>query len=68
MSSGKYGISNTVLKAIMPIISKPVTLIINQMLNTGIFPDNLKITKIVPLYKKGDDGLFTNYRLISSKE
>ena len=49
----------------MPVILKPLTLIINQMLNTGIFPDNLKIAKVVPLYKKGDDGLFTNYRPIS---
>ena len=43
MSSGKDGISNIVLKAIMPVFLKPLTLIINQMLNTGIFPDNLKI-------------------------
>ena len=33
------------------------------MLNTGIFPDNF--AKVVPLYKKGVDGLFTNYRPIS---
>ena len=65
MSSGRDGISNTILKAIMPIISKPLTLIINQMLNTRIFPDNLKIAKVVPLYKKVDDRLFTNYRPIS---
>ena len=65
MNSGKDGISNIVLKAIIPVILKPLTLIINQMLNTGIFPDNLKIAKIVPFYKKGDDGLFTNYRPIS---
>ena len=52
MSSGRDGISNTLLKTIMPIISKPLTLIINQMLNTGISPDNLKIAKVVPLYKK----------------
>ena len=65
ISSGKDGISNIVLKAIMPVILKPLTLIKNQMLNTGIFPDNLKIAKVVPLYKKGDDGLFTNYRSIS---
>ena len=66
MSSGKDGISNIVLKVIMPVIIKPLrTLIINQVLNTGIFPDNLKIAKVVPLYKKGDDGLFTNYRPIS---
>ena len=52
MSSGKDCISNSVLKAIMPVILKPLTLIINQMLNTGIFPDYLKIAKVVPLYKK----------------
>ena len=65
MSSGKDGISNIVLKAIMSVILKPLTPIINQTLNTGIFPSNLKIAKGVPLYKKGDDGLFTNYRPIS---
>ena len=65
MSSGKDGISNIVLKDIMPVILKPLTLILNQMLNTGIFPNYLKIAKLVPLYKKGDDGLFTNYRPIS---
>ncbi len=43
---------------------KPITLIINQMLNTGIFPDKLKIVKIIPILKK-DETLFTNYRPIS---
>ena len=33
------------------------------MFNTSIFPD--KIAKVVHLYKKGNDGLFTNYRPIS---
>ncbi len=32
-------------------LTKPITLIINQMLNTGIFPDKLKIAKIKPIYK-----------------
>ena len=48
----------------MPSILKPITLIIIQILNTVIFPDNLKIAKVVPLYKKGDDGLFTKNRPI----
>ena len=35
------------------------------MLNTGIFPDNLKIAKVALLYKKGDDGRFTKNGPIS---
>ena len=40
------------LKTIKNEISKPLTLIINQMITSGIFPDDLKIAKIIPLYKK----------------
>ncbi len=35
------------------------------MLNTGIFPDKLKISKIIPMHKKENENLFTNYRPIS---
>ena len=57
-SCGVDGISNSLLKSIKSEIVQPVTVLINQMLTTGIFPDKLKIDKGVPLYKKGDNTLF----------
>ncbi len=64
-SCGFDGISTKLIKTIKTaILVGPVTLIINQMLNTGIFPDKLKIAKIIPIHKKGDETLFTNYMSI----
>ena len=38
---------------------------INQVLNNGIFPDKLKIAKVVHIFKSGDCALTNNYRPIS---
>ena len=54
-----------VIKHIQEIIAEPLTIIINKMLNTGIFPDSLKISKVSPLVKNDNDKLFSNYRPIS---
>ena len=44
---------------------KPLTLLINQVMNTGQFPDKLKIAKVIPIFKKNYPTLFTHYRPIS---
>ena len=64
-SFGYDGISNKLLKVIKFNISKSLTIIINQMLTTGIFPDAFKVAKIIPIFKKGDSSLLVNYRPIS---
>ena len=64
-SSGYDMFSNKIIKAIKNEISKQLTLIINQMLESGILPDSLKIAQIIPLYKKGNVNYITNYRPIS---
>ena len=46
-------------------ISFPLSVIINQSLHSGIFPDRLKIAKVLPLFKKGEKDIFDNYRPIS---
>ena len=64
-SCGKDGISTILLKSVISEIKTPLVIIINQTLKTGIFPDKLKIAKVLPLYKKEDKAVFTNYRPIS---
>ena len=50
------------LKQIEPAVIKSLTLVINQVLNTGNFPDKLKIAKVTQIFKKSDPTLFINYR------
>ena len=69
-SSGVDGISNNLIKmARCELIKtvKPMTKIINQMLHTGIFPEQLKVSKVLPLHKgKANDKMsLTNYRPIA---
>ena len=52
-SCGFDGISSQLLKSLKPALTQPLRLITNQILTTGIFPDKLKIAKVVPIYKKG---------------
>ena len=64
-SCGFDGSSTRILKSIKGIIIMPLTLIINQILDTDVYPANLKIAKIIPIFKKDDRTVFNNYRPIS---
>ena len=64
-SKGHDGISSELLKLITNDISKCITVIINQSLTSGIFPNSLKIAKVTPIFKKENSKLITNYRPIS---
>ena len=63
ISNSHDGISSELLKLVNDDISSCITLIINQSLSTGIFPDKLKIAEVTPVYKKYDKK--HNYRPIS---
>ena len=64
-SHGHDGISTVLLKFIASELLCQLTIIINQSLCTGIFPDKLKIANIKPIYKKDDPHVPDNYRPIS---
>ena len=50
-SYGFDGISSKLFKLIEPDIMKPLTLLINQVLNTGQYPDK-KVAKVITIFKK----------------
>ena len=64
-SCGFDGITLKQLKYLKECLLAPITLIIRQVIHTGIFPEQLKIAKVIPIYKKDDDTIFSNYRPIS---
>ena len=64
-SSGIAGISSSLRKLSKNVLVRPLAITINQMLNTGIFPSQLKFSKVIPLYKANDENLLSNYRAIA---
>lgn len=60
-----FGLSTYVTKHIIDIIAEPLCYLINISITNGIFPDILKNTIIVPIYKKGDMNDPSNYRPIA---
>lgn len=62
---GYDNISMRVIQHSFHLISTPLVNIINLSLSKGIFPDKLKIGKVIPIYKTEDPSLFVNYRPIS---
>ena len=64
-SSGFDDISPSVVKQVAPFISFPLAHIFNLSLSTGVFPSDLKVAKVIPVFKKDDPHVFSNYRPIS---
>lgn len=64
-SQGIDGISNKLLKMSKFKLLKPISMLFNKCIQTGIFPAHFKIAKVVPIYKKGDRTDINNYRPIS---
>ena len=58
-------LSTYIIQKTIDEISIPITHIINQSLYSGLVPDKLKISKIIPIFKSGNNKHFNNYRPIS---
>ena len=64
-SPGHDGISNFIVKNIAHIVSRPLADIFNLSLSTGSVPEQLKIAKVIPIYKKDNAEIFSNDRPVS---
>ena len=64
-ATGHDNIPPKLLKLGANILAGPITFLINESIKTSIFPDQLKCANVIPLYKKGDSLLTSNYRPIS---
>ena len=62
---GSDGVKIKPLQAVNSIIAAPLSHIFNLSVMDGVFPDILKIANVVPLFKKEDPMLFSNYRPVS---
>jgi len=52
-------------KRIHGALTDPLLHIYNKSMLEGIFPDKLKMDKVIPIYRKGDISLASNYGPIS---
>ena len=58
-------LSPRILNLYNHVIAPVLKILLNNCMRSGIFPDELKIAKVIPLYKSGDKSDITNYRPIS---
>ena len=65
-SPGWDNIPAFILKQSIDCFVKPLAHIINRSFIEGIFPKELKLVRVVPIYKAGDSTSITNYRPIST--
>ena len=62
---GPFSIPNRILKEFNKLSSIPLSEIFNLSLESGIFPQKMKIARVIPIFMKGDNQDCNNYRPIS---
>ena len=64
-SAGWDELKPLIMKNIKESIKTPLTHICNKSFSSGLFPSELKIANVVPIFKSGDEMVFSNYRPVS---
>lgn len=64
-SSGIDEIPCNLLKDCREVIASPLVELINLSFSSGMFPEVLKLSKVIPIHKKDDVKILKNYRPVS---
>ena len=64
-ASGPDCISVNMIKLCGPHLCRPLKIIFDNILQTGVFPDHWKEANVTPVHKKNDKQIISNYRPIS---
>uniref|UniRef100_A0A8C6M4T9 Reverse transcriptase domain-containing protein n=1 Tax=Nothobranchius furzeri TaxID=105023 RepID=A0A8C6M4T9_NOTFU len=64
-STDFHDIDMLTVKRVIDGIVKPLQYIFNLSFQEGVFPQKMKVAKIIPIYKSGEKHCFTNYRPVS---
>ena len=64
-AAGYDEMPSSIMKQCVEYYIKPLTFLINMSITLGTVPNELKIAKVIPLYKGEDIQLIENYRPIS---
>ena len=64
-SCGQDGITSEIPKLGAKVLVVPLTYIINNSILTGKYPTDWKLSKVLPLHKKGDESILGNYRPVA---
>ena len=64
-AAGPFSIPIKIIKILKSIISKPLEMLINFSICSGILPNNSKLAKVIPVFKNGSQNILNHYRPIS---
>ena len=64
-SKDSYGHDGLSMKIFSEVIAGPSSHVCNRSFESGIFPDKMKLAKIVPIFKSGNNQVYTNYSPVS---
>ena len=66
LKSSIYNVSVFVLKQVCHVIAPILADLFNESIETGSFPDQLKLGRVIPLHKSGSKTCIQNFRPITT--